>query len=284
MRISMTGTTAAVAAVALALAGCGQKDTASAQPGAAETAPGAGAVTLTDRPDLSATAKALPRLVGAGPEVTRINADLDRMDAQAAEDLKACNKDAGGQGEWNRWITRPMTGPSYVTLRVHSDIYCGGAYPSTDQTAVTYDLSTGERLDWAKAIPGLSLTPDSLEDMPQGYVPNVRSTALSAFYSRKMLANTDKEWLDQCRDVFTPEAMDGQSFKIWADGEGGGVTVSPDLAHVVQACADSATLTAADLQGFNADPRLIQALTAAKAAHNWDDGEDDTTPTEAPTT
>lgn len=288
MRVSMTrartATTAALLALTLTLPGCGQKNAAAAKTDTAPAAPDAPAVTLVARPDLSATAQALPRLAGDSPAIVRINADLDRMDAAAAADLKTCNTDAGGQGEWNRSITRPMTGPGYLTLRVHLELYCGGAYPSTDQSAVTYDLSTGKRVDWTRAIPGLSLTPDALEDMPQGYIPNVSSAALNAVYSRKMLASTDKEWLDECREVFTPEALDGQSFKIWADAEDGGVNVSPELPHVVQACADSATLTVADLEGFHADPRLIQAITAAKAARNWDNGGDTHTPTEAPKT
>lgn len=277
MRISVAG--AAAASIALALGACGQKE-ATAAP--TDRAQASGAVAMTDQPDLSATADALPRLVGTGPEIVRINADLARMDAAAVESIKFCGENAGNDGGgWGQSITRPMTGPGYVTLRVHLDIYCGGPYPSTQQTAVTYDLATGERVDWTKAIPGLSLAVDSLEDMPQGYVPNVSSAALGAWYSRKMLANPDKEWLDQCRSEFAPDALADQSFNIWADGASGGVTVSPDFAHVSAACGDDATLTTTDLQGFNADPQLIQAITAAKAAHNWDTGEDNETETPA---
>lgn len=260
--IRMTLLAAALLVSALLPAACGQPAEAPADAPAA--APGAGAVTFTEKPKLSPTASALPRLAGEGAPITAINADLDRVDALAADDVAAC--DGGG---WNRWVSRPMTGPDFVTLRVHDDYYCGGAYPSTAQTPLTWDLSTGRRADWPALLPGLNLTTDSVEDMPAGYVPNVRSAALGAWYGAKMLTNPDAEWVDQCRSVFDAESLGETGFRIWADPEHGGVSVSPDFPHVVQACADTATLTTADLRRFNAAPKLVAALDAARAARNW---------------
>lgn len=256
------------AAVALTLAACSP-----GEPAATKAAPNAGALALTETPKLSEDVEALPRLAGEGPGVARINAEFDRMDAEAVVQARECTTMAedspGGGGGWTRWITRPMTGPAYLTVREHLDLYCGGAYPSTSQTAVTYDVATGERIDWARAVPGLNLTSATFDDVPQDYVALVQSAALGAWYSAKMLALPDAEWVAQCRDVFDPAALGEQTFNIWADAEKGGVTVQPDFAHVVQACADNATLTAEDLRRFNADPRLIEAITAAHAAGNW---------------
>lgn len=256
------------ASFALMAAACSPGGTGSAE--GAETA-AAGGVSLVEKPRLSADVEALPRLAGTSPAIARINAGLDLSDASALENAEACRADSGDgkSGEWIRSITRPMTGPAYVTLREHLEIYCGGAYPSTSQTAVTYDVSTGQRIDWTTAIPGLGLTVGSMEDMPPGYVPLVSSAALGAWYSRKMLANPEAEWVEQCRDVFDPADLADQSFNIWADAGNGGVTVAPDFAHVIQACADSATLTPAELTGFNASPALVEAITAARAAGNW---------------
>lgn len=258
------------AAVALALAAC--KPATDVKTDAPATA--AAAVALTEKPKLSEEIEALPRLAGEGEGAARINAEFDRMDAvavsQAGECATMARESANGEGGgWSRWITRPMTGPTYLTVREHLEIYCGGAYPSASQTAVTYDVATGQRVDWAQSLPGLNLTAATFEDMPQDYVVLVQSAALGAWYSAKMLALPDAEWVAQCREVFDPAALGEQTFNIWADAENGGVTVQPDFPHVAQACAESATLTAADLQQFNASPALIEAIAAAHAAGNW---------------
>jgi len=253
------------AALALTLlAACGQ---ATAQD------PAAAPVGLIDKPRLSEEIEALPRLAGDGPAVVRINAELDRMDAAAIENATACAADAGDGpgGGWSRTITQPMTGPAYVTLREHLETYCGGPYPSTSQTAVTYDLAAGARIDWVAALPGLKLTLNTFDDMPVDYVPTVASPALGAWYSRTILAGAgaDAEWLEECRDVFDPEILAEQSFNIWADAEHGGVSVVPDFPHAIQACAETATLTPADLRALNAAPALVSAIETAHAAGGW---------------
>ena len=258
-----------VSIAALMLAAC--------NPGAAptkgaEASAVVGAVTLVEKPKLSADVEALPRLSGDTPAIARINAMLDTEDAAAAEAAEACAADAGDGpgGGFSRSITRPMPGPAHLTLREHSEWYCGGAYPATNQTAVTYDVQTGTRIDWAAAIPGLGLAFYTYEGEEPGEDKLLmRSAALGVWYSRKMLASPEAEWVEQCRDVFDPAALAEQTFNIWADAQNGGVTVAPDFAHVVQACADSATLTAEDLRQFNTDPKLVEAITTAKAAGNW---------------
>ena len=275
MRVTRNLAGAAVAALMLAACNPGAAPTKGADATAAT-----GAVALTEKPKLSDEIEALPRLTGDGAGAARINAEFDRMDAGAVAQAGECATMAaespnGNGGGWSRSITRPMTGPAYLTVREHLEIYCGGAYPSASQTAITYDVATGQRIDWAKALPGLNLTVETFDDMPQDYVTLVRSPALGALYSAKMLALPDAEWLSECRPVFDPAALAEQTFNIWADAEHGGVTVQPDFAHVVQACAESATLTAEDLARFNADPKLVEAIAAAHMAGNWAPKEDE---------
>ncbi len=269
-----TTTSAAIAMMALGLAACGQGGGAKA-----DGMPAAGAVALIEKPNLSADIEALPRLAGDSPAIQRINAELDRLDAAATNSATDCSEMArGGQGGWARSVTRPMIGPAYVALREHLEIYCGGAYPSNSQTAVTYDLATGARADWVSLLPGLGLKQDeAMADMPADYVYSIRSPRLEALYERKMTETaTDREWLEQCRDVWKPQAADdmGQGFAVWADAEHGAVAVSADYVHAVQACGGSVYLTEADLRAAGADAHLIEALNAAKAAGAWAPKED----------
>ena len=271
-----TITSVAIAALMLGLAACNR----ASMPANDEAVATAGAVTLVEKPKLSADIEALPRLSGDSPAIVRINAELDRLDAAATANATECAEMAGDGpgGGWSRTITRPMTGPAYVTLREHLDIYCGGAYPSTSQTAITYDLSTGDRANWVALLPGLALVQDEpMEGMPADYVYSVRSPQLEALYERKMLAEaTDAEWRDQCKDVWKPQpdAEMGQAFRVWADAEHGGVAIDADYAHVVQACGGTVYLSADEMRAAGAPVALIDALTAARTAGNWAPKED----------
>lgn len=263
------------AAVALTLASCGPTGTdKTAAP--AEASSAAGALALTDKPNLSGEIQAMPRLSGDSPAIVRINAELDRLDAAAVADAGDCatmGAEAGAGGGWNRTITRPMTGPGYLTLREHLEIYCGGAYPSTSQTPITWDLSTGQRANWVTLLPGLNLVQDQPEEgMPANTVYSIRSPQLEALYERKMLADApDPSWRDECKDVWVPKPAGelGQGFRVWADAEHGGVAIDADYAHVVQACGGTVYLTADEMRTAGAPAALIEALTAAKAAGNW---------------
>ncbi|OYX57420.1 MAG: hypothetical protein B7Y86_06880 [Brevundimonas subvibrioides] len=263
-------------ALMLGLAACGQGTTSRAE-GVAGTAADP---ILVEKPRLSADIEAMPRLSGDSPAIVRINAELDRLDATAVADAGECGRMADSQeGDgWTRTITRPMTGPAYLTLREHLEIFCGGAYPSTSQTPITWDLSTGERVNWVALLPGLGLVQDQAEEgMPTDYVYSVRSPRLETLYERKMLAEaTDAEWREQCRDVWTPKPGDelGQGFRVWADAEHGGVAIDADYAHVVQACGGTVYLTADEMREAGAPAALIDALAAGKTAGNWAPRED----------
>ena len=265
-----TITSVAMAALMLGLAACNP----AADPTKNDTAP-TGAVTLTEKPKLSEDVEALPRLAGEGPATAAINADLDRRDAAALGNAEGCVADAGDGpgGGWSRTITRPMTGPGYLTLRQHLEIYCGGAYPSTDQTAVTYDLATGAKVDWSALLPGLRLVQDQPEEgLPADHAYSIRSPQLEALYERKMIAEAeDADWRDQCRDVWKPQpdAELGQGFRLWADAEHGGVAIAADYVHAVQACGGAVYLTGEEMRAAGAPAALIEALAAAKAAGNW---------------
>ena len=271
-----TITSAAMVALMLGLAACGQGTTSRAE----GVAGAAGDPILVEKPRLSADIEAMPRLSGDSPAIVRINAELDRLDAAAVADAGECGRMADSQeGDgWTRTITRPMTGPAYLTLREHLEIFCGGAYPSTSQTPITWDLSTGERVNWVALLPGLGLVQDQAEEgMPTDYVYSVRSPRLETLYERKMLAETtDAERREACQDVWKPLADDelGQGFRVWADAEHGGVAIDADYAHVVQACGGTIYLTADEMREAGVPAALIDALAAGKTAGNWAPKED----------
>lgn len=221
-------------------------------------------IAFASTPPVSANIAAAPRLVGDGAPIAAINADLALIDAMGAASLSECEGDG-----FARTVTQPMTGPGYVAYMISDEYNCGGPYPSTSQTPVTYDLATGARVDWTRALSAWSVSADETTDRPAGSVGYLHSLALARWYSARMLASTDQEWLENCRPVFDSEHLNQSGFLIWADAEAGGVTVAPQLPHVVQACAEHATLTAADMQAAGVPAPMIAAITAAKENRNW---------------
>jgi len=248
-------TCATMAVLLIGAAACNQPLTAQGR--------GAAAVTFETRPALSESAEALPRLVGEGEVIVAINADLDRRDAAAGNDCE-------GAGGFERGISQPITGPGFVSFSIYEGQVCEGAFsPSTDHTAITYDLATGQIVDWVAAAPGLQLTRGDTTGQPADYVPGLSSTALSHWYGAEALTSPDREHVEQCADAWTPEQLEFGGFQVWLDAQNGGLSVQPRFPQVSMACADTATLNADEMRRFGISPAIIGAVAAAHAAGSW---------------
>ena len=70
-----------------------------------------------------------------------------------------------------------------------------------------------------------------------------------------------------CREAVT-EAFDGKppAMTVWLDAKEGGLALNFDLAHAVQACADTVVIPAAVLRKEGAQAVLVDAIEAAHAA------------------
>lgn len=260
MRVAMAGS-----AAALFLAACTQTEGEAKAEGEAATssAPAsAGAVAFEARPDIREGVQALPRVVGDTPAIAAINIDIDRINADTA----GCE----GPGTFNRFVSMPMTGPEFLTLAVADDWSCeGAAHPSVVYTATTWDLSTGRRVDWVAAAPGLSATRPEDDGLADTYEPGLQSAPLAEWYGRKMMASTDTEWLGECRDLFTDGTLVERYYKLWLDAQTGGIAVMVDFPHVAQYCAETATMNEAEMRQFGVAPAMIDAVLAATAAENF---------------
>ncbi len=252
-------------AAALLLAACSQTEGEAKADGEATSSAAAassGAVALEARPDIRQGVQALPRLIGDTPAIAAINADFGRIDADTA----GCD----GPGTFTRSATLPMTGPGFVTVMLSDELYCdGAARPGIGFTAITYDLSTGQRVDWTTAAPGLRATRSPLEGMPASHEPALQSENLAELYARKMLASTDVEWLAQCRELFTEEMLADDYFKVWLDAQTGAVAFAADFPHVVMACAETATMNEEEMRSFGVTPAIVDAVLAARTAGNF---------------
>ena len=255
-----TITCAAMAALLLGSASCNQASTAGGT--------GTEVVTFAARPDLAEGAAALPRLVGEGEAVAAINADLDRRDAAAGADCE-------GEGGFERGVSQPMMGPGFISFSIAEGQYCEGAFsPDTDHTAITYDLATGQPVDWVAAAPGLQLTRGDTTDLPADYVPGLSSTALSEWYRAEALTSPDREHAEQCAEIWTHEHLEVSGFQLWLDAREGGLSIRPRFSQVAMGCANTVTLDAEEMRRFGVAPAIVDAVAAGHAAGSWAPKED----------
>lgn len=232
--------------------------------GAAQAAPFA--VVLRTPPPLAKDQDRMPRIVSpATPATAKINVDLDRVDAEWLAEAKQCRELAEGREvDLARGFFVRMRGPGYFALLITDEEYCGGAHPSNVLTPVTYDLSTGRRVEWLKLFARSAKVTRAYE--PEAGEPPTdafRSPVLHALYLKQARADrTAAEWKD-CGDALEDPEL---TFQFVPNAEEGAVEMMPDLPRVVMACGDSAYLRPADLRRLGVGPRLIASIEQSHTA------------------
>ena len=201
----------------------------------------------------------------------RINAALKRLDAQVRKAAKSCKAEGGANSSWERGVRTAMHGPRFLSFEINDGTYCGGAHPNTGTTAIVYDLVTGTPVDWTTLLPPALTGKVALATQAdETRMVTLSSKRLHALYLKayrpetgKTKANADDK---ACRDAVT-ETVSGEppAMTVWPDAEAGGLAVQFDLAHVVQACADTVVIPTSTLRREGVQTVLTDAIEAAQA-------------------
>lgn len=227
-------------------------------------------VRLTRPPDLLKGVGAMPSIAEPRDEAERrIDASLSRLDAIVRRAAARCRADGGKDGSWERTVTVPMRGPRYVSYEIVDDVFCGGAHPDVSTMSIVYDLATGAPVDWTALLPASLTGKVSLSPGADGTrMVTLSGRRLYALYLTGYRPRTgDRTDADdeQCRDAVTTAGDGGDvpGMTVWLDARQGGLVVRFDLAHAIQACADSVTIPAAALRAEGAQPVLVDAIARA---------------------
>ena len=226
----------------------------------APAADAAEALRLTAGPGLAKDSAALPRIAAPlTPATARINAALGRLDRNWAGFVKECL--AGGkQNEASRRVEIPMRGPRFLALLARDNEDCGGAHPDYSLTALTYDLTTGRPVDWARLLGPRLASAASTDSVIDGTtIGLVSSPELRKLYVRTLKATGGETagWWKDCNDVLADEDL---KFSVWPDARTRGLMLAPLLVHAVQACGDETSVPAKDLRPLGVDPALLAQL------------------------
>lgn len=227
---------------------------------------------LRFQPELAKGIAAMPRLTGETTAIRAINAELAHMDGQVRAALPECVASGVADTYWQRFVDAPMMGPRFITVMASDDLYCGGNHPDTARFAVSYDLLSGRRVDWASLLPPILVQP--LEQTTSAFdfeFTVSRSPRLLAWLRDRIsrdLAAEDQAWWEDCKASYSDEA--GLALMISIDAQHEGLAIDPiNLPHAVQACGATEVMSVAELQRMEAAPTLIAAIQTAHRERNW---------------
>ncbi|HEX8661303.1 MAG TPA: hypothetical protein VF686_05515 [Brevundimonas sp.] len=219
-------------------------------------------------PDIADDFHALPRVAADTRQARAINGFLDSLDVRDREERSTCLAESPENVEWGRFIEAPMTGPRFVSLIVTIGYYCGGAHPYWTQTHYTFDLHTGQQVDWSVLLPDDMSRP--LQEPRYSWPALLASPSLTAWFAERALAGMDERGRDDCGYVYGLEGRKYWSLAVWPDAKEGGLGLQPvGLAHAETGCLVSATIPLAELRRRGAAPELTDAIEAAQAAESW---------------
>jgi hypothetical protein len=215
-------------------------------------------------------AAAMPRIAHPSDEAERrINAALNRLDANLAKAIRDCKGPDGARGDWVRKVETTMRGPRYLSYVIRDMSFCGGPYPPSGTMSIVYDLETGAPVDWTQLLPASMTGKVALtEGMDGTRMVTLASPRLHALYlsgydraSRAPGGDIAPEDLAACKEAAQDTA--NPPMMAWLDARSGGLAVQFDLPHAVQVCAIPVAIPIEVLRADGANGALLDAISAA---------------------
>ena len=222
---------------------------------------------LVKPPPLAKNIAAMPQIVQPADEAQRrINAALKRLDNAVAVAASDCRKEAegpaAGDAYWSRNVDVPMSGPSYLSIVITDDAFCGGPHPDTATMSIVYDVRSGRPVDWAKLLPPSLTGKIALAKGMDG----TRMATLASPELQKLYLSAYRH-SDSGRDAMCVDAVttgEPPASMVWLDAKQGGMAVQFDLSSAVQNCATPMIIPASVLSAAGADTAMVAAIRAAK--------------------
>lgn len=174
-----------------------------------------------------------------------INAALrvDPAKPEGEADYAGCMRMAlaslGRDGDFVFSYAPALVTSEFVSVAANSGGFCGGAHPDESTWHLTFDRASGKRIDLARWFTPRGVLRDAGEagTAIRRITPALRELVLKHFPFGK---GEDAE----CREAVASE----EYWDLALDR--GGIAFTPSLAHVVQACEDTAVVPFAELGAF----------------------------------
>lgn len=193
-------------------------------------------------PDVSISSFAYPAN-RAGDAAINTALRIDPASPEGPADYAGCMKQAlgslGRDGDFHIRYAPDLVTPEFLSVAVSSGGFCGGAHPFDGTWHLLFDRVSGERIDLSRWFTSLGFSAGQTEDAAsvRRITPELRALALDRFpFGRGEDA--------QCRAVVSEADYWNLSLQHR------GISFTPSLPRVVQACADAALVPFAELAPF----------------------------------
>lgn len=230
----------------------------------------AAATPLIGRPDLAEGVEVLPRLTGDDLAARQFEHLTGALDSAGILERAHCLAATPQQSQWSRSVSAPMAGPKFASLVVRDFASCGDDQTRITEMRMTYDLRTGDTIDWPDVLPADLIEPrDQADTLDFLYEATVRSKALIAWHTDHVLESMDAQTRLDCEDRITDQSI-SNGLQIWLDAERGGLAMAPALtARDASACAQSSVMPTDELRRRGASIELVDAIDAAHRDSGW---------------
>jgi len=190
--------------------------------------------------------------------MAKVNAALAKQEADDRDTRSDCiktvleAKDKPDADTYRTDIRVTYLSARYLSVNVVSSYYCEGPYPTAGaESPLTFDLTTGEPIDWKAVLKPGFLPPDDGED-------SAHPSSLAKIYKARYRKTDPAD--DDCR-VAVADPSWSFSPTLWLSAKEG-LVVQPDFPHVIAACADNLSLSAADLAPYVKTAAFLADLKA----------------------
>jgi hypothetical protein len=175
--------------------------------------------------------------------MSKVNAALAKQEADDRDSRSDCIKSVlevkqkPDADTYRTDIAVTYLSPHYLSVNVVSSYDCAGPYPTSGaETPLTFDLTTGDPVDWKAMFKPGFLPADDGDD-------SAHPAGLTKIYRARYRKKDPPD--DDCRAAINDPAF-SLSPILWLSATDG-LVVQPDFPHVSAACADALSLSVADL-------------------------------------
>jgi len=178
--------------------------------------------------------------------MAKVNAALAKQEADDRDTRSDCikrvlqAKQKPGADTYATDIGVTYLSEHYLSVNVVSSYDCAGPYPTDGAEApLTFDLATGEPIDWKTLFKPGFLPPDDGED-------SAHPSGLAKIYKARYRKTDTAD--DDCLGAIKDPSWSFSPI-LWLSAKAG-LVVQPDFPRVISACADELDLSAADLSPY----------------------------------
>ncbi len=176
-------------------------------------------------------------LTGASPAIAKINAILARpLDPKRDDSWFACVRMAADSSPYgaddNELLEPTLITAKWLAINQHSDNFCGGAHPNSANDPRLFDLTSGSEINLFDWFNDKAVKREHFDGEAAPFV------TLQPAFQRLVMAGWKSD--SECR-----EAVKNENY--WSVAlTRSGFALTPNLAHVVQACGENFKLSFAE--------------------------------------